>query len=115
MDSAAPLEIEPSAQLWAELWVSLSSLLRSYAVAHGLHSNHIPEIEWDETRIAARHGEKWLKLHREGPQVTWMRENGDRGMLELTAAGRLRGTETHSGAEEEMDMAAENWARELMR
>ena len=32
-------------------------------------------------------------------------------MLELTEAGRLRG----ATGEEEMDMAAEAWARELMR
>jgi hypothetical protein len=39
-----------------------------------------------------------------------MRENGTSGELELTDHGRLRSDE----GEEEMDMAAEAWARELM-
>jgi hypothetical protein len=42
--------------------------------------------------------------------VTWMRENGNSGVLELTEAGCLRG----ESGEEEMDLAAEAWARELM-
>jgi hypothetical protein len=106
MDSAAPA----SAEVWTELWVSLASLLRSYTMAHGLHRERAAEVEWDATRIVTRYEEKWLKLLREGGIVTWMRENGDSGKLELTAAGRLRGA-----SEEEMDMAAERWARELMQ
>jgi hypothetical protein len=97
--------------LWTELWLSLASLLRSYTAAHGLHAGRTADIEWDEARIVARHGEKWLDLRREGPRVTWMRENGESGELKLTETGRLRGT----SFEEEMDMAAEIWARELMQ
>jgi hypothetical protein len=41
----------------------------------------------------------------------WQREDGNTGALELTEAGRLRSGE---GEGEEMDMAAEAWARELM-
>jgi hypothetical protein len=37
--------------------------------------------------------------------------SGLQGELELTPAGRLRG----AAVEEEMDMAAESWARELMQ
>lgn len=107
IDFAAPADME----LWAELWVSLASLLRSYTSAHGLHANRVAEIEWNGVKILARCGEKSLNLHREGPRVAWMRENGDSGVLEMTETGRLRG----ASFEEEMDMAAEIWARELMR
>lgn len=123
MDAVVPREIgpraEPAAELWSELWVSLASLLRSYTSVHGLHANREAEIEWDASRILARHGEKWLELRREGTSVAWMRENGGRGLLELTEAGQLRGAASGgAGFEaggEEMDMAAERWARELMQ
>ena len=42
--------------------------------------------------------------------VTWTRENGSMGTLELTEAGTLRG----DNKDEEMDLAAEQWARDLM-
>ena len=35
--------------------------------------------------------ENWLDLTRDGANVTWKRENGDGGTLELTEAGQLRG------------------------
>jgi hypothetical protein len=98
-------------QLYVELWVSLASLLRSYTAAHGLHENRYATVEVDEERIAVRHEAKWLCLERNGAFVTWTRENGSSGQMEFTEAGRLRsGT-----SEEEMDLAAEAWARELMR
>lgn len=107
MDASAPVNCE----LWAELWVSLVSLLRGYSAAHGLHRGREADVAWDEARIEARHGEKWLNLHREGRRVAWVRENGNSGTFELTEDGRLR----DEAGEEEMDMAAERWARELMR
>jgi hypothetical protein len=97
--------------LYAELWISLASLLRSYTAVHGLHFKKLAEIETDQHRIAARCGDKWLELRREGTVVAWTRENESNGVLELTDHGRLRGPE----GDEEMDMAAEAWARELMR
>jgi hypothetical protein len=63
-----------------------------------------------EDKILVRHGDDWLDLTRNGATVTWLREDGRTGTLELTEAGTLRG-ETR---EEELDMAAEAWARELM-
>lgn len=99
------------ARVFAELWVSLASLLRSYTAVHGLHGNRLATVEADEDRISVHHQEKWLRLEREVAIVTWTRENGSSGRLEISEAGRLR-----SGAnEEEMDLAAEAWARELMR
>ena len=99
------------AEVYAELWISLASLLRSYCAAHGVHSNRHATVETGEERIMARYGEKWLRLERDVAIVTWTRENGSSGSMEISEAGRLRsGT-----SEEEMDLAAEAWARELMR
>ncbi len=100
-----------TAQLYVELWVSLASLLRSYTAAHGLNGNRQATVELGEERITVRHGDGWLDLQRSGSDVSWRREDGRSGKLELTEAGTLR-SET---GEEEMDMAAEAWARELMQ
>ena len=99
-------------QLWVELWVSLASLLRSYTAAHGLNKDRQATVELGEERITVRHGDSWLNLERDGALVRWTRENGTAGTMELTEAGLLR-TED-GGHEEEMDMVAEAWARELM-
>jgi len=98
-------------QVFRELWVSLASLLRSYTAAHGLNGNKQATVELGEDQITVRHGNAWLNLKRDGAHVTWSRNDGQNGMLELTEAGQLR-SET---GEEEMDMAAEAWAREMMR
>lgn len=95
---------------WRELWISLSSLLRSYTAVHGLHKRIEATIDSGEHRIIVTNGSLWLKLERNNKAVTWTRENGTSGMLELTEHGRLRSLE----GEEEMDMAAEAWARDLM-
>jgi hypothetical protein len=101
---------EAAEALWAELWISLASLLRSYSAAHGLSRGRSAEIDFGEARIAARCGERWLKLTREGAAIRYESSGGDRGEMGWTPAGRLK---TAAG-EEEMDMAAEGWARELM-
>lgn len=98
-------------KVWAELWISLASLLRSYTAVHGLSGNRQAAIEQDEERIVARHGDRWLALERKGACVSWTREDGSCGELQLTEAGRLKNEQ----GEEEMDLAAEAWARELMR
>jgi hypothetical protein len=100
-----------SAHLYVELWVSLASLLRSYTAVHGLNGNREAAVEFDEHRIAACHATKHLELKRQGNRVTWMREDGSNGRLELTDHGRLKS----AAGEQEMDMAAEAWARELMQ
>jgi len=98
-------------RIFAELWISLASLLRSYTAVHGLHDNRLANVAADEEEISVHHGEKWLRLERNLAIVTWTRENGSSGRMEISDSGRLR-----SGAsEEEMDLAAEAWARELMR
>jgi hypothetical protein len=111
---ADPLSLTGSRlELWAEIWVSLASLLRGYTSAHALNSCREATIDWNESRIVVCHREKSLNLDRQGHRVAWVRENGDSGVLELTRAGRLRCPPSEE--EEEMDMAAERWARELMR
>jgi hypothetical protein len=107
--------VEAHANVYAELWTSLASLLRSYTAVHGLGRGHAHLtdriVEWDGAHILARFQNKWLELRRQGARVSWMRENGNSGVLELTGAGRLRGAD----GEEDLDMAAEAWARELMQ
>jgi hypothetical protein len=124
--------VEDADRLYAELWVSLASLLRSYTAAHGLNRNRQATVELGEGRILVRHGAQWLDLERDGARVRWTRENASSGTLEFTEAGRLRswdptlsasavadtermGRQEPCGNEEEMDVMAEAWARELMR
>ena len=96
--------------VYRELWRSLASLLASYTALHGLGGNHQAQVVADDERIHVSHLDRWLRLTRTGAQIEWKMSSGTQGELELTPAGRLRGTEV----EEEMDMAAECWARELM-
>ena len=108
-------------QIFAELWVSLGSVLRSYVALHGMN-RHAGEgaskaaVEWDGERILARSGERWLELRRRLATVSWKRQDALQGELELTLNGRLRDVAAQDGSdEEEMDLKAEMWARELMR
>ncbi|HEU5351264.1 MAG TPA: transcriptional regulator [Terracidiphilus sp.] len=100
-----------AAAVLGELWVSLASLLRSYTAAHGLNRSRQATVELGEHRITVRHGERWLDLRRSHERVNWMRENGKGGSLELTESGSLRS----AAGEEQLDLAAEAWARELMQ
>jgi hypothetical protein len=106
-----------SANLYAELWVSLASLLRSYTAVHGLNRKQQATVELGEEQIIVRAGERWLKLDRHEAEIIWIREDGTRGLMRFTLEGALQthiGIEEHEDAEEEMDMQAEAWARELM-
>ncbi len=103
--------LDQNCAIFAELWISLASLLRSYTAAHGLNSNRHATVELQEKTISVHHGAKWLRLERDNAIVTWTRENGSSGNLELTEHGRLRS----KTGEEELDLAAELWARELMQ
>jgi hypothetical protein len=97
-------------QLYAELWVSLASLLRSYTAAHGLSGGREAIVEADENRITVHASNKWLHLDRDGPLIRWRREDGRNCIRELTDGGKIKSSENW----QEMDMAAEEWARELM-
>ncbi len=98
-------------QLFVELWVSLASLLRSYTAVHGLNGDRQSTVELGEERITVRHADRWLDLQRNGALVRWKREDRNSGVLELTESGRLKSMV----GEQELDMAAESWARELMQ
>jgi len=89
---------------------------------HGLSGNRQATIEQDEERISVRHGDQSLELKRNGSTMSWQRQDGRSGTLELTEAGTLRSSDSRSQNrdlghpdEKEMDMAAEAWARELMQ
>jgi hypothetical protein len=103
--------VPTEAQLYVELWVSLASLLRSYTAAHGLNRNQQATVELGEQKITVRCGPRWLDLKRDGSRIEWHREDGSSGALELMQSGQLH---SDNGEDEEMDMAAEAWARELM-
>jgi hypothetical protein len=111
-DTSALLDSQPDARLWSELWVSLASLLRSYTAAHGLNGKEQAMVELGEEHIVVRAGLRSLRLDRSESEVIWAREDGSRGKMNLTVAGRLQ---TEDGLEEELDMQAESWARELMQ
>jgi hypothetical protein len=98
-------------RLYSELWVSLASLLRSYTAAHGLNRKQQAMVELGEHELTVRVATRWLKLNREGSGFHWARETGAEGSLQFTVDGRLKAP---NGAEEEMDMQAEAWAREIM-
>jgi hypothetical protein len=78
---------------------------------HGLHAKREAAVELTDEKITVRHNNNWLRIDRNHAILTWTRENGTKGTLELTESGTLR-----SGTQEEaMDLAAEQWARDLMR
>ena len=108
---------EPDSRLWAELWVSLASVLRSYTAAHGLNRQHQATVELGAEQIIVRAGDRWLQLSRHLAAVVWLREDGRKGLMCLTVEGKMRMQADSQEAvflEEEMDMQAEAWARELM-
>ena len=95
------------ARLRAELWTSWASLLRSYAAAHGLNSTHHAVVEVGAEEITLRVASRWLRFTHE--------------MMELSDGGRSTfnmledGTVKLNGIAEEMDLAAERLAREMMQ
>jgi hypothetical protein len=95
------------ARLRAELWTSWASLLRSYAAAHGMNSTHHAVVEVGAEEITLRVASRWLRFTHE--------------MLEFSDGGRSTfnmqedGTVKLNGVAEEMDLAAERLAREMMQ
>lgn len=94
-------------QLHTELWTSWASLLRSYAAAHGLSAPQHAVVEVSAAEITLRVGPRWLRFtpttaeHSHEPAQSFhLNENGT-----VIFADQ---------AEEEMDLAAERFAREMM-
>jgi hypothetical protein len=104
-------------QLSRELWCSFVSLIRSYTAAHGLNGIRQAVLEVSEDRLLVRAGERLLTVHFDGEHGSWQRESGAATKFTLDEHGRvLQGSgPAGSGNSEEMDIVAEQLAREIMR
>ncbi len=92
--------------LHTELWTSWASLLRSYTGAHGLNSTHHAVVEVGPTEILLRVDTRWLRFT--PTSMTHSNNNSTNFSLEEN------GTVTLGESNEEMDLAAERLAREMM-
>jgi hypothetical protein len=95
------------ARLRAELWTSWASLLRSYAAAHGLNSRHHAVVEVGADVITLRVASRWLRFTHE----TLEDNEGHRSPFSMHEDGTVK----LNGVTEEMDLAAERLAREMMQ
>jgi hypothetical protein len=94
-------------RLKTELWTSWASLLRSYAAAHGLNSRHHAVVEVGADEITLRVGSRWLRFTHESLQDS----DGNQSTFILQEDGKIK----IDGIAEEMDLAAERLAREMMQ
>ncbi|HEX3893930.1 MAG TPA: transcriptional regulator [Terracidiphilus sp.] len=94
-------------RLKTELWTSWASLLRSYAAAHGLNSRHHAVVEVGADEITLRVASRWLRFTHEMLQGS----EGQGYSFDM----REDGTVELNGMAEEMDLAAERLAREMMQ
>jgi hypothetical protein len=94
-------------RLHTELWTSWASLLRSYAAAHGLNSRHHAVVEVGADEITLRVGSRWLRFTHE----TLVDSEGHRFSFNMQEDGTVK----LNGTAEEMDLAAERLAREMMQ
>ena len=89
-----------------ELWTSWASLLRSYAAAHGLNSRHHADVEVGADEITLRVASRWLRFTHE----TLQDSEGNQTGFSLEEDGTVK----LNGIAEDMDLAAERLAREMM-
>ena len=89
-----------------ELWTSWASLLRAYAGAHGLNSPRHAVVEVGPEEIVLRVDARWLRFTHDAMNDS----SGHRTAFSLADDGTARLGESV----EEMDMAAERLAREMM-
>jgi hypothetical protein len=94
-------------QLHAELWTSWASLLRSYAAAHGLNSPHHAIVEVSPDSITLRVNTRWLRF------TSTELASSDATPVPFTLNENGTITLNHQ-PEEAMDIAAEQFARELL-
>ena len=94
------------ARLRAELWTSWASLLRSYSAAHGLNSRHHAVVEVGAEEITLRVASRWLRFTHE----TLQDSEGHQFPFNMEEDGTVK----LNGIAEEMDLAAEKLAREMM-
>ena len=96
-----------NAALHTELWTSWASLFRSYAAAHGLNSTHHAVVEVSADAITLRVNDHWLRF-----TPCDVRHNGQPPIaFRLNENGTV--TLNHQ-PEQEMDIAAEQFAREIL-
>jgi DNA-binding transcriptional regulator PaaX len=93
-------------RLHTELWTSWASLLRSYAAAHGLNSRHHAVIEVGADEITLRVASRWLRFTHDLVEDS----EGNRSSFSLEEDGTVK----LNGHTQEMDLAAEQLAREMM-
>ena len=99
-------EVKINDQLHRELWTSWASLLRSYAAAHGLNSRHHAVVEVGVDEITLRVANRWLRFTHDLMEDS----EGNRSPFSLQEDGTVKLKE-HT---QEMDLAAEQLAREMM-
>jgi hypothetical protein len=102
-----PSEASMDHRLRTELWTSWASLLRSYAAAHGLNSRHHAVVEVGADEITLRVGSRWLRFTHDQMEDS----DGNRSGFSLEEDGTVK----LNGIAEEMDLAAERLAREMMQ
>ena len=93
-------------RLHTELWTSWASLLRSYTAAHGMNSPHHAVVEVGPEEIILRVDTRWLRF----THIAVTDSDGHAKTFSLEEDG----TAKLDGVTEEMDMAAERLAREMM-
>jgi hypothetical protein len=101
-----PSEAAMDPRLRTELWTSWASLLRSYAAVHGLNSRHHAVVEVGADEITLRVASRWLRFTHETIQDS----TGNQSDFSLQEDGTVK----LNGIAEEMDLAAEKLAREMM-
>jgi len=92
--------------LQAELWTSWASMLRVYAAAHGLASEHHAVVEVGAEEIVLRVDVRWVRFSRDVMTFS----SGASQPFSLAEDGSVR----IGDATEEMDMAAEAVARGIL-
>lgn len=92
--------------LSVELWTSWASMLRVYAAAHGLTSTHHAVVEVGAEEIVLRVAERWTRFTRDEMSTN----EGVAVPFSMQEDGRIR----IGDVEDEMDMAAERVAREML-
>jgi len=95
-----------SNRIHRELWTSWASLLRSYSAAHGLNSRHHAVVEVGADEITLRVAARWLRFTHD--QIEDSEANRSSFSLEEDGTVKL------DGKTQEMDLAAEQLAREMM-
>jgi hypothetical protein len=102
-----PSEAVMDHRLRTELWTSWASLLRSYAAAHGLNSRHHAVVEVGADEITLRVASRWVRFTHQ----TLQDSEGRHSSFDMQEDGTVK----LDGIAEEMDLAAERLAREMMQ